>query len=269
MSNRLPSLFIGSSSEGERIAKAIQMNLDGVCEVVIWSQGVFGLGEGTLEALVDKAPEFDFALLVLTPDAMSEDRGQRQQSPRDNVLLELGLFIGVLGRKRTMVVVDRAANMKLPSDLVGITVAGYREHRSGNLAASVGAACTQIESAIAELGLRSEAAKPMSDAVFKHLCGIACLKTYHYRHFDLFQREVYLLKDNGFIRLKPEHHRVEFDERFADRNLVDVAEATPAGWSIIRRFKHGIPQELKVDRANINEGIPEDILTEMTGRAAA
>jgi hypothetical protein len=154
MADRRPSVFVGSSAEGLPIAEAIQLNLDRACEVVIWSQGVFGLSGGTLETLVEKAADFDFAVLVVTPDDMTQSRGKLQQSPRDNVLLELGLFIGVLGRKRSFVVYDRSADIKLPSDLAGVTHAGYQPHSSGNLQASVGAACTQIKGAITELGPR-------------------------------------------------------------------------------------------------------------------
>ena len=53
-----PSMFVGSSAEGLSVAEALQQNLDRVCEVVIWSQGVFGLGSGTLEALVETLPSF-------------------------------------------------------------------------------------------------------------------------------------------------------------------------------------------------------------------
>ena len=97
MAERRPSVFIGSSAEGLAVAEAIQVNLDRACEVVPWSQGLFGLSGGTLETLVDRAQEFDFAALVLTPDDMVHSRGNDQQSPRDNVVLELGLFIGGAG----------------------------------------------------------------------------------------------------------------------------------------------------------------------------
>jgi hypothetical protein len=156
MAKRRASVFIGSSAEGLRIAKAIQVNLDRACEVVIWSQGVFGLSEGTLETLVNRAGEFDFAILVVTPDDMTHSRGKTQQSPRDNVLLELGLFVGTIGRKRTFAVYDRAADIKMPSDLAGATLASFEPHSSGNFQAAVGAACTQIETAITELGLREK-----------------------------------------------------------------------------------------------------------------
>jgi len=154
MVNRRSSVFIGTSSGGLGIAEAIQLNLDQACEVVIWSQGVFGLSEGTLETLVDKADKFDFAVLVLTPDDMVQSRGKSEQSPRDNVLLELGLFLGVLGRKRTFVVFNRNAGIKLPTDLAGVTLAGYQQHDSGNLQSSVGAACTMIKTVITGQGPR-------------------------------------------------------------------------------------------------------------------
>lgn len=65
-----PTLFVGSSSEGLKIAKAVQVLLDQSCEVMIWSQGVFGLSEGTLESLVGSLDDFDFAALVLTPEKL-------------------------------------------------------------------------------------------------------------------------------------------------------------------------------------------------------
>jgi hypothetical protein len=161
MKHPRPSVFIGSSAEGLPFAEAIQLNLDRDCDVVIWYQGVFGLSDGNLECLIEKADEFDFAILVLTPDDLTFSRGKRKPSPRDNVLLELGMFIGVLGRKRTFVVYDRTANMKLPSDLAGVALADYQPHQSGNVQASVGAACTMVKTSIKRLGLRerSEAAR--------------------------------------------------------------------------------------------------------------
>ena len=156
MATRRPSMFIGSSAEGLKLAKALQVNLDRVCETVIWSQGLFGLSNGTLEELVRKAPEFDFASLLLTPDDLTTSREHQHASPRDNVVFEAGLFMGVLGRGRTFLVYDRAAKPKLPSDLAGITLADYELHTTGNLQASIGAASTQIEEAVKALRLRED-----------------------------------------------------------------------------------------------------------------
>lgn len=163
MIEQRPSMFIGSSSEGLHLAKAIQANLDQECEITLWSQGLFGLGEGTLESLVAKLDDFDFSTLVLTPDDMVRSRKKTSPSPRDNVLLELGLFIGRLGRRRTFVVYDRTADMKLPSDLAGVTFATFHPHTSQNWQATVGAACTQIERVVRELGPRFRATEVASE----------------------------------------------------------------------------------------------------------
>ena len=153
--NLRASVFIGSSAEGLPVAEAIQVNLDYACEVTIWSQGIFGLSGGTLESLVDKLESFDFAILVLTPDDVEISRGESKQAPRDNVLLELGMFIGALGRKRSFIVYDRGKELKIPSDLAGVTPATFQLHADNNLQASLGAATTLIKGAIQQQGRRT------------------------------------------------------------------------------------------------------------------
>lgn len=148
-------IFIGSSTEGIDIAEAIQVNLDHEAECVTWSQGVFGLSHGTLETLCNKAGEFDFAILVLTPDDVEIVRGEKKNSARDNVLFELGLFLGVLGRERTFIVHPRDEPIALPSDLAGTTPATFARHADGNLQASLGSASTIIKGAIRKMGPKS------------------------------------------------------------------------------------------------------------------
>jgi hypothetical protein len=157
MAAHRPVAFIGSSAEGLPLAKAIQVNLEHACETIIWSQGIFGLSDGTLEALVSRLDDFDFAILVLTADDVSISREVKAPAPRDNVLLELGMFIGAIGRERTFAVVDRSSKMKLPSDLAGITLAEFEPPSKGNAQSAVGAASTKIEAAIGKLGIRPAA----------------------------------------------------------------------------------------------------------------
>lgn len=154
LQGKRPRIFIGSSSEGLEVAENIQVNLDDDCEVTVWKQGHFGLGSSTLESLVTKLNQFDFAVLVLTPDDLIETRGDSLFSPRDNVVFELGLFMGHLGRERTIVIFDRTADLKLPSDLAGVTSATYQPHSSGNLEAALGAPCTRLKKHIRQLGAR-------------------------------------------------------------------------------------------------------------------
>lgn len=158
MATPRPSVFIGSSSEGLPLAEILQLNMDHSADVVLWSQGVFGLSDSTLESLVNSLPQFDFAVLVLTPDDMATIRGDAVQLPRDNVLFELGLFMGHLGRERCFILYDRTKPIKLPSDLAGVTAATFQPHASGNLQSALGAPSTLIKGAIQKLGKLARAA---------------------------------------------------------------------------------------------------------------
>lgn len=156
---RKPRLFIGSSTEGLPIAEALQVGLEYDAEVTVWSQGVFGLSSFTLEALIEQARGSDFAVLVLTADDMLTKRGESKPVARDNVLFELGLFIGIAGRHRTFIVHPRGHDMHMPTDLSALAVATYDPNRSDrNLRAAVGAACTQIKQAVRDQGSRSSSA---------------------------------------------------------------------------------------------------------------
>jgi predicted nucleotide-binding protein len=120
-----PSVFVGSSSEGLKIASAIQILLDSSCEVELWTQGVFGLSQGTLESLLSAIYRFDFAIFVLTADDLTIVRNLGKNVARDNVIFELGIFMGSLGRDRTFMLYDRTNKPDLPSDLAGITATTF------------------------------------------------------------------------------------------------------------------------------------------------
>jgi hypothetical protein len=160
MGESKPTMFIGSSVEGKRIAETIQLALEYDVHSTVWHQGVFGLSSGTLESLVAAIDDYDFATLVLTPDDLLEKRDVTGRCPRDNVLFELGLFMGALGRNRTFIVHSRSAPLLLPSDLAGIAPATFEERN--NLAAALGPACTKIRLAIESQKLRSRSEQPAS-----------------------------------------------------------------------------------------------------------
>lgn len=150
----IPSVFVGSSTEGLPIAEALQRGLDSAAEVTLWSQSVFALNRTFIESLETALHRFDFAVLVLSGEDLTSSRGETSQSPRDNVLLELGLFMGSLGRHRAFFVYDRTANIKLPTDLLGIAAATYKPHTDGNLDAALGPTCTLIKAGLRQFGPR-------------------------------------------------------------------------------------------------------------------
>lgn len=155
-----PSVFVGSSAEGLDVAEAVQQLLDRECEVQVWTQGVFGVGQTTLQSLVDAANLHDFAILVFTPDDVKTGRGSSSAVPRDNVIFELGLCAGIIGIGRAFFVYDRSIELGLPSDLHGITASTYEPHASGNFTSALGAACTMIKREIRSLGPRKSRSAP-------------------------------------------------------------------------------------------------------------
>ncbi len=148
-----PRVFIGSSTEGLAVAKALQVLLAHNCEVEIWDQGVFEPGGSTLSSLIGAARRFDAAIFVVSPDDTTASRGLTRSTPRDNVIFELGLFMGTVGPERCFMVYEEKTRPGLPSDLAGVTAATFRMHSSLNVRASVGAATTKVEEAILRNGL--------------------------------------------------------------------------------------------------------------------
>ncbi len=118
--------FIGSSTQGLPIARKLQFLLRDDLRCVIWNQGtVFGIGDSTIEALERAVHEFDYGIFVFTPDDTLVKKNTRQPVARDNVLFELGLFIGKLTRKRAFLVNPAKRAISLPSDLDGMMTATY------------------------------------------------------------------------------------------------------------------------------------------------
>jgi hypothetical protein len=155
---RASTAFLGSSSEGRDVAVRLAALLDDYgIESSVWSQGVFDVGEHVLDGLVRKAKTVDFAILVLSPDDDVESRSARSQAPRDNVIFELGLFIGALGKDRTYMVHPDGVSLKLPSDLAGITQARYRTRADNDVSAALSAVAVQLSDRIRKLGPRDAA----------------------------------------------------------------------------------------------------------------
>ena len=149
-----PAVFIGSSTEGLEFARAVRAQLDPDAEVTLWNdEGTFKLGDTFIESLINALPRFDFAILMLTPDDLVAGRNQERFGPRDNVIFELGLFMSRLGRSRTFIVHQSNTDIKIPSDLSGVSTARYAWPREdGNHGSAVGAASDSIRRAIRELG---------------------------------------------------------------------------------------------------------------------
>ncbi len=76
-------------------------------------------------------------------------RDQSAHAVRDNVVFELGLFIGRLGKERTFFFIPRDQELHIPSDLIGITPGIYEPNRKdGNIVAALGPATNRVRKAL-------------------------------------------------------------------------------------------------------------------------
>jgi predicted nucleotide-binding protein len=144
-------IFIISSAEALEIARTIQNAFEYDFTVVVWTDGVFRASWYPIESLERQLDQSDFAIAVAQPDDVTHSRGQASSTPRDNVIFELGMFIGRIGRLRSILIEPRGEEVKLPSDLSGITALAYK-YDPENLAAAMGPACNRIRAIVRELG---------------------------------------------------------------------------------------------------------------------
>jgi CRP/FNR family cyclic AMP-dependent transcriptional regulator len=153
--NEAPKLFIISSSEAKAIAYGVRAGLEHDVFSKVWDDGVFFAGGYPLEALELQVAESDFAVAIAEADDIVDSRGKRTPTVRDNVLFELGLFIGKLTRYRTILVHPKVKDLKLPSDLQGLTLASYEQGDDATLATRLKPVCDQIRTLVKKLGVRT------------------------------------------------------------------------------------------------------------------
>lgn len=118
-------IFIGSSTEGIRIAEQIEKRITEKCGdwlvPVKWTdQNVFTFNQSTLQCLLKSACKYEYGIFIATKDDVVIKRLIPKKTMRDNVLFELGLFLGSLGYSRTFLLADK--KIGLPSDFAGTTI---------------------------------------------------------------------------------------------------------------------------------------------------
>lgn len=118
-------LFIGSSFEALSIARGLQALLTDDFDVKVWD-AAFIAGELFLESLQKELFITDYALFIIAPDDKINKRGTDGFITRDNVIFELGMFVGALGIKKAYFIVAEIVqdgvkiSPTIPSDLDGI-----------------------------------------------------------------------------------------------------------------------------------------------------
>lgn len=146
-------VFIISSVEALPVARIVQNSFehDPILSV-LWTDGVFRVTSYALDALEAAVEDCDFAIAVAHGDDVAQFRGQDWPVPRDNVVFELGMFMGRLGRQRAILMEPREEKVRLPSDLSGITTILYRYEKGRDGNALMAPACDRLRNHILDLG---------------------------------------------------------------------------------------------------------------------
>lgn len=172
----LPRLFVASSSEALPVAEAVNIRLESVARVKQWDNA-FDLSSLTLPSLIARTDETDFAVFVFHRDDKTIIRGNHYSSVRDNVLFELGLFVGRLGIEKCFVLLPRSVEgeFRLPTDLAGLIVASY-DDTIDDMVDAVTTGCAKVKQAITkvqnqlaqETATTALAAPPAADSLSAH-----------------------------------------------------------------------------------------------------
>lgn len=126
--NIRPLIFIASASESKAVADKLKEALtDPRWDIEVWHEPqVFPPSSTILPTLVDKAKKSDFGIAVFGRDDKTNSRKKDFDSPRDNTVLEGGLFVGSVGLERTYFVVPDGKRFKEPTDLKGVVTPRYK-----------------------------------------------------------------------------------------------------------------------------------------------
>lgn len=146
-----PTIFIASSSEALPVSEAVHIKLEQELRPKLW-ENAFDLSSVTITTLIKKTQEADYAVFVFHTDDKTLIREQEYSSVRDNVVLELGMFIGALGLEKCFILVPKSSEttFRLPTDLAGVTATFYDDQEL-DIADAVTGSCAKIKQAVKKL----------------------------------------------------------------------------------------------------------------------
>ncbi len=115
-------VFIASSKEALPSAKTVAAWLEeNKLNPIIWNDpDVFHVGEFNYQSLLRISTEVQAAVILMTDDDKVWYRDKEKTQPRDNVLIEFGLFSSRLGLSKAIIITKGAKVMSSISDLAGI-----------------------------------------------------------------------------------------------------------------------------------------------------
>ena len=88
-------------------------------------------GQTVIEKLEEYTSQVNFGIVLATPDDMGyakESEDKKKYRVRQNVVLELGMLLSKLGRKRVAILLSQAEDMESPSDIEGLIYIPFKDN---------------------------------------------------------------------------------------------------------------------------------------------
>lgn len=87
-------------------------------------------GQTIIEKLEAYASDVGYAIVLATPDDLGRAKTEEniRSRVRQNVVLELGMFLAKLGRKRVAILLKEASDFERPSDIQGLIYISFRNN---------------------------------------------------------------------------------------------------------------------------------------------
>jgi Predicted nucleotide-binding protein containing TIR-like domain len=240
-------LFIGSSGgRGVSIAQDVASQINAACsewlECDIWDRGdVFAINRSFLDSLLRAAQRYHYGIFVATKDDPTEKKGVSIIEARDNVIFEMGLFLGSMGISRSFLLVEKGVG--LPSDFDGITMPRFsiddQESAKKAVAELVQAICRTrksfnlkpIPSAALALGYFDNFLKPFATKYWERYDGPAKVKV-------ILPNRLISYKEKGdftgLIRFYESVHPSDDESIFkpGERPVIKKLKGQPVFWDI-------------------------------------
>jgi hypothetical protein len=139
-------IFLGSSTESLAELKRLGTLVESAGHTALYWNGpeLFLPGENTFLRLVEISQQVDAALFLFAEDDRVWYRSDALAQPRDNVLIEYGLFAGALGQER--VAIFRYGSPKTASDLAGVIATDLPARRGASVRLKLQAWLRKLES---------------------------------------------------------------------------------------------------------------------------
>ncbi len=88
-------------------------------------------GQTVIEKLEEYISQVNFAIVLATPDDIGyakNDEDNKKYRVRQNVVLELGMLLAKIGRRKVAILLSQAENMESPSDIQGLLYMPFKDN---------------------------------------------------------------------------------------------------------------------------------------------